>query len=361
MSYGDGFLDDFIDFWDEDYESSSTADSGNKTETTDTARTEADDTWNGYYIKYLSGNNAGTWKLITDFDQGTTKFTHEAFANNVMDEDRYILSKWDETLSNMAAADATPDPEDPEDVLAIEGTSDGAGAHDESATYKMALPTSLASDTYTKCLIRYKVSNANMDAKATLTFSAGSQDITLGNSTTWDVVETDVTASKTITDISMIWFHDSGDADGTYTVYFDYIKICKGVFDFPHLSADGRSGGLYPSFRGGDVLQKIPGRGGQITNKMGLELVEITLRGDMLQGESWGTPFGQYFLDILRNDDWSWFTSDRINCKVRIVEFTPAQDVASGATALYTLVLRQMMYSDIYDDVWDGKDGWLGI
>lgn len=60
-----------------------TADSGTTTTTVDAERTEANDYWNGAYIKFTSGPNNGLIRLITDFDSTIDTITHEAFPNPV--------------------------------------------------------------------------------------------------------------------------------------------------------------------------------------------------------------------------------------------------------------------------------------
>ena len=75
-----------------------TADAGGSTTTTvDTERTEDDDHWNGEYIEYKTGSNAGVRKLITDFDAGTDTITHDAFDNAVSEDDTYFISEFKQT------------------------------------------------------------------------------------------------------------------------------------------------------------------------------------------------------------------------------------------------------------------------
>lgn len=71
--------------------STGVADSGNTTTTVDTERIEADHYWNGYYIKYTSGNNIDQYQLVTHFDGATDTMTHAAFANAVAVGDIYVM------------------------------------------------------------------------------------------------------------------------------------------------------------------------------------------------------------------------------------------------------------------------------
>lgn len=86
---------------------SGTADSGTTTTTVDAERTEANDYWNGYYIKFTSGSNFGRERLITDFDAATDTITHNAFPNAVAVDDTYVLTSVSTAVSFIVAyADA---------------------------------------------------------------------------------------------------------------------------------------------------------------------------------------------------------------------------------------------------------------
>jgi len=70
---------------------SGTADSGTTTTTVDAERTEVDDYWNGYYIQYITGPNAGLMRLVTDFVASTDTLTHLAFPTAVASGHQYRL------------------------------------------------------------------------------------------------------------------------------------------------------------------------------------------------------------------------------------------------------------------------------
>jgi len=80
-----------------------TADSGSNTTTIDAERTEAMDYWNGYYIKYGSGPNAGCERLITDFDSAIDKLWHDAFPYAVATGDTYVISSVSTQVSFIVA------------------------------------------------------------------------------------------------------------------------------------------------------------------------------------------------------------------------------------------------------------------
>jgi hypothetical protein len=71
---------------------SGTADSGNTITTVDAERTEADDYWNGCFISYETGTNAGLSRLITDFHNGTNTIDHDAFPAVVDGGDTYTIT-----------------------------------------------------------------------------------------------------------------------------------------------------------------------------------------------------------------------------------------------------------------------------
>lgn len=72
-----------------------TADAGgDTTHTVDAALTQADDYWNNKHILYLTGDNAGLERLITDFVDLTDTLTHEAFPNTCDAGDTYLLGEW---------------------------------------------------------------------------------------------------------------------------------------------------------------------------------------------------------------------------------------------------------------------------
>jgi len=64
---------------------------GDTTHTIDAALTQADDYWNGMYIRYLTGDNADESRVITDFDAATDTLVHAAFANTCDDGDTFII------------------------------------------------------------------------------------------------------------------------------------------------------------------------------------------------------------------------------------------------------------------------------
>jgi len=232
VTYGHGHLDDFSTFWSS---TTGTADAGgDTTHTVDAERTEAEDYWNGYYIKYTSGDNAGLNRLITDFVAATDTITHLAFPNGVSAGDTYVLSAWTQYLNNMVAADAVPTISNG-DWLEIKAVFDEA-ATDEYVYYEKDI-SNISSDTYTRFLLRWKTSASSLGAKAKviLVFTSGSQTILDGSySTSWQVTSGDITSGKTIDKIQV--YADDDGTDGTFYVYYHFVLLHKDTFTLPNVA-----------------------------------------------------------------------------------------------------------------------------
>ena len=67
---------------------------GDTTHTVDAALVQVDDYWNGRTITYLTGDNAGYSRLITDFVDLTDTLTHAAFPNTCDAGDTFYLGAW---------------------------------------------------------------------------------------------------------------------------------------------------------------------------------------------------------------------------------------------------------------------------
>lgn len=303
VTYDHGHLDDFTSFWSS---TTGTADSGSTTTTVDTERTEAMDYWNGYYIKYTSGDNAGEYKLITDFDSGTDTLTHLAFSNAVSAGDQYVLSSWKEVLHNMANGDATPSIIH-DDYLKVEAVFDN-GATNEYVYYEKDI-SNLSSDIYTRWLLRCKTSVSANGANiiASLVFTAGDPQtiVTDTYSTEWTVLSGTVTSGKTIDKIR-VFANDDG-TDGTFSVEFDFVLLHKGTFTFPNVG-----GGLEVSFPPRYAVIPVFGRVGDITQGGGSELATVRASCDLDIG-NWkrtgDVVDGEVVYDISHNtstEPWQW-------------------------------------------------------
>jgi hypothetical protein len=146
-----------------------TADSGTTTTTTDIERTEANDYWNGYYIKFTSGSNFGRERLITDFDAATDTITHAAFPEAVSKDDTYVLSS---TSTQVIFIVAYADPDYPLDRVFLGKAIDVVFCVDDSESvaiidsdhypigYSEAVPITVW------CIDKTNIIGTNLKAKA---------------------------------------------------------------------------------------------------------------------------------------------------------------------------------------------------
>lgn len=361
MTYGDGFLEDFVNLWDFDYQSEATS-NGTTTTTVDTARTEADDTWNGNYIKFLSGANAGVHRKITDFDAATDTFTHVAFTNATADGDKYVISKHWGWASFLDPADSFVETE-PDDILKMTVVCDDA-VNEETAYIVVDISPNLDTDVYKKLTIRHKETSAALNIRLQINGGAGAI-VYLDSSQEWKTETIDLKTVLSGADLTFIHlgFNNAvGEAAGTFYGYCDFVKVHKDVFTIPHVGTIDNSGGLFPKFTADIQKTVVPGRGTPEKHKRGIKDVTIRLEGDMLAGENWGnTIFGEQFLEILQSDAWSWFTSDAGCFKVIVSSFEPKMDTSSAAVYKWVLELEVYSASSMNEDTWGGVYGWLGV
>lgn len=219
--------------------------------------------------------------------------------------------------------------------------------------------TNISSDAYGKFLASYKTSDASIKAKIELVFlDATTQTVLAEDShTTWKRTATvNITATKTIDKIRIYANAATGD------VYFDWLIIRTGQFEFPHVG----SGGVHVSFPMNVPEFGVGGRyGGELQN-LGMHAVQITVSGNVLSGEAgWDSGSGptfEYLLDALHKDEWNWFTCDYpdISCKVMVKQFDVWNDVTERkATTRYKLDLLMYSRSSLDLDTWGDKE-WLG-
>jgi len=218
------------------------------------------------------------------------------------------------------------------------------------------------------------VASAGLGAQAQLWFTVAPHQWLLGEdepqfSTTWQVKSGTVTPTKTI-DKVYLFANDYPDstAAGTTYVDFDFLLLHKGTFTFPFFKV------LRPRFPMKVAQIEIPGRDGDIIQRLGMKSPEITLQAPMQSGETWGSKtgasadstvqtYGEYLYYIAReNAPWQWLTSDMINCKV-----TPAPqgcgfkqtDTSDGALRVCQLKFLMYSLSSLGESVWDDPQ-WYG-
>ena len=352
ITYGHGWLEDFGSeaLWGSII---ATADGGNLVTTVDAERTEADDYWNGFYIKYTSGSNAGLYRLITDFDAASDTITHLAFPNNVVAGNIYVMSCWLETLSGMTAGQATPTIVNG-DTLQIQGVCDGAG--DEYVSYYRGF-TNISSAINTKLVVRWKTSAiANgLQAKITVLYTdATSTETTLGFSTGWKVTTVSLDTAKTIYGIRLIADDNPNTvAAGTFYVYFDFVLICQGIFTWPFtggvkLRGHNNNQYLKPVGKVGNATQYLGADGSTLQvygdiDSTGVDALGVPVINSGWHGR-WTTHDGEAFYQLLHNantEPWNWFTSDVASLKVTVDDFEIDQVDTSKNLLWYQLDIHE--------------------
>ena len=238
-----------------------------------------------------------------------------------------------------------------DDILQIEGTCDSSA--NEYVTYEKDI-NNISTTTYPQYAVRWKTSEASNGLQAQIWFSytdASWESITLGYSTAWKTSTGTLTTGKTLDKIVIIANDYPNTIDsGTYQVWFDFIIVCQGIFQFPFFeSVEMNWENLYA------FLSPIR-RVGNITQYMGAESPTITVTGTMDSNTSWqdtnGKPgdFLYYVFHRASDDLFQWFESDVINCKVVPVRFKIGQYHDIDDIRRYEAVFRFYTVADLNED-----------
>ena len=194
----------------------------------------------------------------------------------------------------------------------------------------------ISPNTYPKVIIRYKTSDATIKAKIVIEDDTAATQTVLAesSSTTWKTA----TATLTLTgQIDHITLYVKGT---TGTVYYDFVLICKGQFSFPFISGNIdidtpiRNTRLKPSLRVGNITQP-----------QGSDDTTIIITGEMGSGDNWkgaNNIIGEILYDIAHNvltEDFQWFTSDLITCKVTLEAKQLSQRFNINTQRAYTIML----------------------
>jgi len=253
------------------------------------------------------------------------------------------------------------------DILEIELVCDaGAGAIELGAYYN-SNNLGISTNAYPKLLVRFKTSAASAGVQALVVaeYSDASTETIIAEqySDTWKEATGTFTASKTLDHIRLYAYKPTGTNDGTYYVYYDFVMVFIGPWTFPFVAP----GGVHyePSYK--LVEMEIPGRDGDIHQKLGMKSPVITLEGHMDTDSDWGTLPGDDLYRIIRgkigdyDTPWNWFTSDVVNCKVvpDTNPFSIGQDSRSGSQRVYRLRFKQFSYSSLGEADWDNL-AWAG-
>ena len=216
---------------------------------------------------------------------------------------------------------------------------------------------------YIRCLMSVFTSIA-AQPKGTQAWTINDWQMILGGgsagpafSPNFTVVQGDVTAGKKV-GVLRLYADDSPDAvdSGSFEVWFDYVLLCTGVFEFPFVSGtesidfDNVFADLHPFGRIGDISQY-----GGMANPV------IVLEGTMDTNTLWGSPKGEYLIQALFeqcNDPWQVFESDLGNFKVTLRGLHIAKNTRDETQRTWRLELQKCSrHQGQFEWVW----AWMGL
>jgi hypothetical protein len=160
----------------------------------------------------------------------------------------------------------------------------------------------IGSLTYPYVFYRYKCSNANVKAKIELVWSDDAVKTVLAatNNEDWTYGATEITGDtgKNIDHVRLYATTAIGH------VYYDFICIGQGVFEFPGANLVEL---ILPNPRRGNI--PIPGKDGVAPQNLGSEPAQVRISADMDTTSDWndGKVFDQISHD-LSSDLWQWLT-----------------------------------------------------
>jgi hypothetical protein len=284
--------------------------------------TQADDYWNGVFIKILSATNdiVGETREVNDFGAGSDVLEHDAFSDDTLTGDTFQLSAW-KIVEDGQTLD-TPTCENG-DILAL--TASGTGGNADGYLQNFT-DIDISTAIYTKIYWRYKCSNATVKAQIVVEFSDTNTQTVLSeaNSTSWTTGSATLTTSKTLDHIRL---HANAD---TGTVYYDYVLVCKGAFTFPN----AESITVVPS---SDLIRTAyPARVGRAPQTMGADDTKILMTCDLDSG-TWtrtaDTIAGEVFYEINHegsiNEEWQLLTTghgQELKVRLETPQFTYGND-----------------------------------
>jgi hypothetical protein len=289
---------------------------GNDT-TIDASLTQANDYWNGCFIKYLTCTNAGNIGItreITDFDAGTDTLTHDAFPARTENGDTFLLSAWQLIEDGQTLSTPVESENDYVKLTASASAGNEAG-YIQTPNTNSADNINISTTVYTKARFRYKTSDANIKAKIIFDYGAGGTQEVLADasSTSFTVGTADLTTAKTLDHIRLHADHATGD------VYYDYVLVYKGDFTFPNVGL-----GINGTIPTTTPRIGIPGRQTRVANNMGSDDFTLRMRCDLTQGtwtRSGDSQPGQVFYDIAGespSEPWQWLDTEREQMKVTL-------------------------------------------
>lgn len=332
VSYGTGFFDDFTTFYSPTiYTATSDGDAGGTT-IINTTHTEADDYWNGKYVKMLTGSAAGSSAIISDFTASTDTITlaGSGFGVQIADGDTYQISTWAQTKSNITSS--VPSIDDGEAIgIPIVVSANGGYTYlsypnEATATDNL----SLATNVYKYIMFRYYTSLTTgvVKAKIEAVFSDATTQTVLDYSAAesgYVFGSVALTAGKTLNHIRLYAYGvTSGDAGN---VVYDFVAVYKDDFVLPNCVGAKVETPLR------DAENAVYGKIGSSFGSTGAESASVTLTANLDFG-NWkrtGDKIdGEVFIDIAQmlaessDANWIWLDYDYGAMKARYTGASPS-------------------------------------
>lgn len=336
------------------------------------ALTQADNYWNGCYIKILSATNdiVGEIREVTDFIAADDKLVHAAFSANTLTGDTFVLSAWN-IIDNAKGFGGNFDQDfetpvclhgDYMDLESSGGGGDKLGYITTEGFNNDRTALGIITTLYPELRFRYKTAgtakarivavfngyNYANDEATNIAAELAQLILTDTASTTMTCATVTLTAAKTLDHLRLYCNNDDDH------VYYDFALVYDGDFTFPN-GAYGVRG--TDSDRNDNILLGIPVRLTDIHQNLGSGNFEYNVGCDLKLG-FWtkdglavyptGTDYvqGQVFYDIRHNskdEPWQWLDTEREQMKVVLQPFTFARS-ALGDTLTDRLDLQFKEY-----------------
>lgn len=202
---------------------------------------------------------------------------------------------------------------------------------------------------YPEVLIKYKTSSTSIKAKVEVVYDDATTEVPIAEtaSTDWTTATGTLADNKTIDKIRLYATSATGD------VYIDFITIFKDTFSFPDFTR------IIVNPKPKLAILPIPGSDTDVVQLLGRANTEITIEGEMLQGETWGgsnLTYGEYLMNILADRYFQWLTTDQGNFKV-VPDPAGFQFIGEPEHRLFSLKFQEY---DVGDASGFGNPAWYG-
>ena len=333
ISYGHGYLKDFDGNLYTVIGTYTGAAPNSTTTLTCIALIEADDYWNGYYIRGVDCINEsviGEIRLITDFDAATDLLTFRELPAAITADDTFQILQLQGAVTEDGQTLASPETLE-DDYLHLEATVSAGNKIGYISIPDEAGATNIGESTITYPKIRFRYKTDTSKAKIVAVFSDATTQTILDQtlSSTMTCATVTLTTAKTLDHLRFHCDFDVGD------VWYDFALVYKGDFTFPNgaFGVDGED-----SNRDGNAYLAIPSRLTDVTQMLGSGNFEYNISCDLTIGiwkRTADAINGQVFYDIRHNsvdEPWQWLDTEREQMKVNLLPFRFTR--AASATTL---------------------------